>query len=661
MFSTACSIYWKGHGTRSARILIQVGRCYTASMIEKSSEHQPRTFVIGTAGHVDHGKSTLVRRLTGIDPDRLQEEKSREMTIDLGFAWLDLPGGLRVSIVDVPGHERFIKNMLAGAGGLDGALLIVAADEGPMPQTHEHLAILDLLGVSTGFIVITKADMVDQEWLELVVEETREAVQGSTFENAEIVTVSATTGEGVDNLLAMLADLLTRAEPDHRSGIARLPVDRVFSVTGFGTVVTGTLLGAPVSIGQELEVVPPMLRGRVRGLQSHEQKVETALPGSRTAINLSGIDREAIKRGDVLTIPGRIVPTRLIDARLRLVENAPQPIEQNHPVDLFSGAAESPGYVTLLDSEQILPGGEGWVQIRLDREMALVEGDLFIVRQASPSLTIGGGSVLNPHPRRHRRFRTDVIQELETRESGTAADRLLQTLADGPIQVAAACEAAGLAADERESVIADLVDQGQVVRLGASLLARSSDIVNLATMIGESLDRYHQEFPLRSGMPREDVRRRTGLTARVFDAVVTHLAVNERVRETAGLLARVAFQVNLTPAQQQRADRYLAALDANPVAPPAPSVYEIDAELLGALAANGKLVRMADNVVYSTGTLETIRNETLQLIEERGQLTLAEFRDHFGSSRRYAQAVLEHFDQERVTRRVGDARVRGSG
>lgn len=630
-------------------------------MIENSSEHQPRTFVIGTAGHVDHGKSTLVRRLTGIDPDRLQEEKSREMTIDLGFAWLDLPGGLRVSIVDVPGHERFIKNMLAGAGGLDGALLVVAADEGPMPQTHEHLAILDLLGVSTGLIVITKSDTVDEEWLALVVEETREAVQGSTFADAGIITVSATTGAGIDNLLATLADLLAQAEPDHRSGIARLPVDRVFSVTGFGTVVTGTLLGAPVSIGQELEVVPPMLRGRVRGLQSHEQKVDTALPGSRTAINLSGVDREAIKRGDVLTIPGRIAPTRLIDARLRLVENAPHPIEQNHPVDLFSGAAEAPGFVTLLDSDQILPGGEGWVQIRLDREMAVVEGDLFIVRQASPSLTIGGGSVLNPHPRRHRRFRSDVIQELETRESGTAADRLMQVLADGPVQAAAACEAAGLVGDEAATVVSDLVDQEQIIRLGSSLLARSSDVSQLATIVGESLDRYHQEFPLRAGMPREDVRRRTGLTARVFDAVVSHLAGSGQVRETAGLLARLTFQVILTPAQQQRADRYLAALDANPVAPPAPSGYDINAELLGALAASGLLVRMADNVVYSTGTLETIRRETLQLIDERGQLTLAEFRDHFGSSRRYAQAVLEHFDQERVTRRVGDARVRGSG
>lgn len=630
-------------------------------MIESSIGHQRRTFVIGTAGHVDHGKSTLVRRLTGIDPDRLQEEKSREMTIDLGFAWLDLPGDLRVSIVDVPGHERFIKNMLAGVGGLDGAMLIVAADEGPMPQTNEHLAILDLLGVTTGLIVITKSDMVDEEWLDLVIEETREAVQGSTFADAPVVAVSAVTGDGIDRLLEQLAALLEATEPDHRTGIARLPVDRVFSVTGFGTVVTGTLLGAPVSIGQELEVVPPMLRGRVRGLQSHGQKVETAFPGSRTAINLTGIDREDIQRGDVLTVPGRIKPTRLIDARLRIIANAPQPIEQNHPVDLFSGAAESPAHVTLLDSEQIPPGGEGWVQIRLDRELALVEGDLFIVRQASPSLTIGGGTILNTRPRRHRRFRPDVIRELETRESGTPGDRLLQALADGPAQVAAACEAAGLAGDESGSVITDLVEQGQVVRLGASFIARSTDVSRFGQVITESLDRYHQEFPLRGGMPREDVRRRTGLAARVFDAVVDYFVGQQTIREAAGVLARATFEVQLTPKQQQLADRYVAALDANPVAPPSPSTFDIDAELLGALAASGRVVRMADNVVYSTGTLDTIRAETLRLIDERGQITLAEFRDHFGSSRRYAQAVLEHFDQERVTRRVGDARVRGSG
>ncbi|MDQ6908232.1 MAG: selenocysteine-specific translation elongation factor, partial [Chloroflexota bacterium] len=334
-------------------------------------------YVVGTAGHVDHGKSTLVRALTGIDPDRLAEEKAREMTIDLGFAWLTLPSGQAVSIVDVPGHERFIKNMLAGVGGIDAALLVVAADEGPMPQTREHLAILDLLGIERGLIVLTKADMVDEEFLELAAEATREAVAGTTLANAPLIVTAATTGRGLEALKAALDTLLADTPPRAPHGRPRLPVDRAFTIAGFGTVVTGTLLDGTLAAGQEIELLPRGIRGRVRGVQTHQAKVSLALPGSRTAVNISGVAVEEVRRGDVLTPPGWLVPTHLLDVYVRMTTTAPA-LEQNDPVDLFVGASEVQGRATLLGAERLGPGDEGWVQLRLAEPVAVVRGDRFI-------------------------------------------------------------------------------------------------------------------------------------------------------------------------------------------------------------------------------------------------------------------------------------------
>ncbi len=635
-----------------------------------SPYNERRTFVVGTAGHVDHGKSTLVRRLTGIDPDRLQEEKAREMTIDLGFAWLELPGGSSVSVIDVPGHERFIKNMLAGVGGLDAAMLVVAADEGPMPQTVEHLAILDLLNISAGLVVITKADLVDDEWLELVVEETREALANTVLAESEIIPVSAATGAGIDTLLAALEQILLALPGRTLSGKARLPVDRVFSVSGFGTVVTGTLLGSPLEIGQELEILPSMQRARVRGLQSHGERVERALPGSRTAVNVSGVDRDALQRGDMLTVPGWLKPTMLMDARLRLVSSAPHALLQNDPVDVFVGASETPGHVTLLDSEAIEPGNAGWVQIRFERPLILLEGDQFIIRQASPSLTIGGGTVMNAHPRRHRRFREEVIRELETRESGSAHDRVVQALVDGPLELRAIAGATALNLQESQDIVLELAAEGTVTVLGGDaqsplapnrLVIGSRDFDRIGALIASLLGEFHQRYPLRKGMAREEVRSRTNLAGRVFDATVQTFASAGKLRDHGSVLALVEHQIELDATQQEVAGRYLAALAANHNAPPGPSEFGVDVELLGALVDQGRVVRVADNVVFTAEYLGRVKDETLKLIEDHGEITLAQFRDHFGSSRKYAQAVLEYFDQQRITRRVGDMRVRGSG
>src|SRR5687768_11975605 len=338
-------------------------------------------YVIGTAGHVDHGKSTLVKALTGIDPDRLQEEKAREMTIDLGFAWLTLPSGREVSVVDVPGHERFIKNMLAGVGGLDAALLVIAADEGPMPQTEEHLDILHLLGVDKGIVVLTKSDLVDADWLALMEEEVREHLKGTTLQDALILPVSARTGEGLDTLKAELDTLLQGTQTRADRGRPRLPVDRAFSIAGFGTVVTGTLLDGSFHVGQEVVFVPSGIKSRIRGLQSHKHKVERIQPGNRVAVNLTGLELDGLARGMVVTTPNWLHATNRVDVHLSLLPDAPAPLKQNSLLDFFTGATETPARITLLDTERLEPGQSGWAQLRLRDEVAVAKGDRYIIRR----------------------------------------------------------------------------------------------------------------------------------------------------------------------------------------------------------------------------------------------------------------------------------------
>ncbi|HEU5424189.1 MAG TPA: selenocysteine-specific translation elongation factor, partial [Nitrolancea sp.] len=535
---------------------------------------QHQTFVIGTAGHVDHGKSTLVKALTGIDPDRLREEKEREMTIDLGFAWLTLDSGRQVSVVDVPGHERFIKNMLAGVGGIDAALLIVAADEGPMPQTDEHLHILDLLHVSRGLVVLTKIDLVDSEWRELVAEEVRDRLKGSALQEAPLVPVSAITGAGLDELRAALDELLSTVPAHVEGGRARLPIDRVFTMAGFGTIVTGTLLDGSLALGQEVELQPSGQRARVRGLQTHRAKVERALPGSRTAVNLSGLAVEQVARGEVLTTPGWLMPTQLLDARLRLVADAPAALEQNDAVDFFVGAAETLARVTLLDRERIEPGDDAWVQVRVETPIAVAQGDRFIVRRPSPSLTIGGGVVVDPHPRRHRRFRPEVIAALEVRERGTPEEIVEQQLGGAPWELRALLAATALSEPDVRRAIDSLLAAGRVVALRRSessgALPPSTYVITRGALEGTverirgELAAYHQRNPLRRGMSREEVRARLGLAGRPFDEIVARAAAEGSLEGDAETLRLPDHTIRFDPEQQARVDRYLAALRARP-------------------------------------------------------------------------------------------------
>ncbi|MGH2530673.1 MAG: selenocysteine-specific translation elongation factor [Thermomicrobiales bacterium] len=633
-----------------------------------------QTRVVGTAGHVDHGKSTLVKALTGIDPDRLAEEKARAMTIDLGFAWLTLPSGRDVSMIDVPGHERFIKNMLAGVGGIDAAILVVAADEGPMPQTTEHLAILDLLEVNLGVVALTKVDLVDQEWLDLVAEEVRERLAGSTLEGAPIVPVSAPSRQGLSTLLSALDAVLEGVPEKPSSGRSRLPIDRVFTVSGFGTVVTGTLLGGELAIGQELRVYPSGRVTRIRGLQSHGAKVERATAGSRTAVNLTGLAVDDVRRGDVLAVPGLLAPSHRLDARLHLLPDAPVTLEQNDEVDFFVGAAELPARVTILDRARILPAESGWVQLRFRHPVAVLKGDRYIVRRPSPSITIGGGEVIDPHPPRHKRFRPDVIESLETLAIGSPDEIVLQVLERGPRELRALRDEhpGGLSPAQVDAALAQLIEERDVVVLGGSIQTkpRPSDFLVAASAWAAIAERiksvtaeFHAAQPLRRGMPREELRSRLRLarSARLFDEVLATAAHNGIAADDGQTVRLCDFAILLDPPRRAEADRFVAALRAAPNSPPAPSEFGIDQETLGALVDLGEVVKVADGVVYDPAAISAIERQVMELIDRDGSLTLAGFRDHFGTSRKYAQATLEYLDQRKVTRRVGDERVRFGG
>jgi selenocysteine-specific elongation factor len=639
--------------------------------------------VIGTAGHVDHGKSTLVHALTGIDPDRLKEEKEREMTIDLGFAWMSLPSGERVGIVDVPGHKDFIKNMLAGVGGIDAALFVVAADEGVMPQTREHLAILDLLRVPGGVVALTKTDMAeDEDWLDLVEADLLDVLEGTALENAAIVRCSARTGEGLGELTAELDRYLATSAPRRDVGRSRLPVDRVFTIPGFGTVVTGTLSDGILSVGQEIEIQPSGLKARIRGLQTHMEKIERAVPGSRVAINLTGVHKEDVERGDVIASPGWLQPTTLVDCHLRYLQDAPLPLKHNAVIDFFSGASETPARMRLLSARVLAPGEEGWVQIRLAKPVPLVKGDRFIIRQPSPSVTTGGGTVINPFPgRRHRRFREEVVQQLETLLSGTPEEILLQDLERRqPCEARELLRRTGLGRQEADESLQALVGEGQILVLaspadptatrGPVAIQPSSFLVSrsgwgaLRERTVGLLEEYHGRFPLRAGMPREEVKSRLGqhipgLSPRLFNDFVARASQEDWLVETPGTIRLASHQATFTVKQQQAVDYLLYTFRENPYVTPSVAQCEeqVGSDVLSALVEQGQLVKLNEDVLLLSGTYEEMRDRVVVHLQEHESVTVAQIRDMFGTSRKYALALVGYLDEQRITRRVGDERM----
>ncbi len=625
-------------------------------------------YVIGTAGHVDHGKSTLVQALTGIDPDRLREEKERGLTIDLGFAWLTLPDGREVSIVDVPGHERFVHNMLAGAGGVDLALLVVAADEGVMPQTREHLSILDLLGVGHGVVALTKRDLVDEEMAELVALDLRDTLAGTALAEAPIVACSGVTRQGLDDILAALVAALDQTPRKRDLGRPRLPIDRVFTMSGFGTVVTGTLIDGALTVGDTVELAPggPSassahgLRARIRGLQSHRTKTEVAEPGWRVAANLSGVSPEDVARGMTLTTPGWLRPTTALDLRMRTVRELPHRLRHNTTVTFHSGTTEVAGTLRLLDADDLGPGDEAWAQVRLSRGVAVVRGDRCVLRVAGE--TVGGGVIVEAYAPRRRRNHPPTLRAL-TAGGGGPEDAVLGAATARPFALVSELAARlDLSADAVVDATRALVTAGRVVALPhdrepnlTSALVAAETAGAWAGRITSALAQYHEAHPLRPGMPKEELRTKLGIEARPFAALLALFTARKLLREQGAGLSMAGFAPALSASQEEEAALLIASLRERPFSPPTDRLP--GPELLALLAARGQIVVVGDGIAFDSEAHRRMVEGIVARIREQGAVTLADVRDAFGTSRRYAQAVLEDLDRRRVTRRVGDSRV----
>ncbi len=616
--------------------------------------------VIGTAGHVDHGKSTLVEKLSGINPDRLAEEQSRSMTIDLGFAWMRLPNGETLGIVDVPGHRDFIENMLAGVGGMDAALLVIAADEGIMPQTREHLSILRLLGVCNIAVVLSKTDLIDDDdWMELVILEIEELLAKNGLDDSPIVPVSAVTGAGLDELTVAVQRSLDKLPPRLDRSRPRLPVDRVFVISGFGTVVTGTLSGGALSVGDQVELQPSGKTGRIRGLQSYKQAVETALPGSRAAVNIAGISSGQIRRGDVLTYPGQIRPTVLADAHFRQLADVSRPLEHHAEVKFFSGAAESVANVRLLNTDKLPPGSEGWLQIRLRDALPLGRGDRFILRYPSPAQTIGGGLIVNAHPgRRRKRFQPDMIRELEAQLAGAPAERLaLAARGKAPARLAELQQRFG-GGDELNAALKAALDEGLLIQMDQQRYWAMSSYQELSSRLRDELATYHQENPLRLGILRAELHSRLKVKRGLLDSVIER---DDRVVGEWNAVRMKGHQIIFSDKQQAQIDHLMQILNELPYSPPPiAELNEIAGEdLVRALIDLRRIIMVSDSIAFPKAGYERLTAEIRRRISEHGGIDAKTLRDEFGTSRKYAIAVLEHLDSLGITQRVGDVRRRG--
>jgi len=618
-------------------------------------------YVIGTAGHVDHGKSTLVKAMTDIDPDRFPEEKAREMTIDLGFAWMTLPSGRDVSIVDVPGHERFIKNMLAGVGAIDLALLIVAADESVMPQTREHLAILDILQITRGLVVITKTDLVDEELIELVKAEVEDTLRGTSFEGCPMIGVSAYTGEGINDLKSNIDIILDETDVRKDLGRPRLPIDRCFTISGFGTVVTGTLIDGTLTVGQEIELAGSGQRARVRGLQSHKTKVDATDPGVRLAVNLSGLSKNEVERGEILTIPGWLKPTRRLDARLRMVKNAPHPLKHNQGVTFHLFTSEASARIRLLDANGLVAGQEGWVQILLEDPLPVVKGDFFVIRSSED--TLGGGQIVDPNPRRrYRRFDDDVVERMMTLDQGSGEDIIISVAEQwGPCDLTALSQRSNLSREEVSYRVAELTEDGHLISLGDfsndgdAVVYSAQGWAVIRSKITSALQLYHTQYPLRQGVPTQEIRSRLDLSQPVYQRALVKLVEEGVVVDERQSLRLPDHEISLTPKMDQEASEYLDSLRKNPYSPP--SDQKINPELLGVLVDQDKVVRVGDGVIFDAVVYREMTGRIVQHLKDHGNITVAEARTMFNTSRKYILPLLEHMDQQQITRRTGDERI----
>ena len=629
-----------------------------------------KQIILGTAGHIDHGKTSLVKALTGIDTDRLKEEKERGITIELGFAYLDLPSGQRLGIIDVPGHERFIKNMVAGASTIDLVALIIAADEGIMPQTREHLDICTLLGIKKGLVALTKIDMVEEDWLDLVQEDIKEFLKGTFLEGVPLVPVSSTTGQGIPELIGILEKLAAEIEERSSAGIFRLPVDRVFTMRGFGTVITGTAISGSLSVGDQVTIYPQEIQAKVRGIQVHNQDTEQVRAGLRTAVNFQGIEKATVNRGDIVSSPLGLFPSSFLDIRITMLKSAERPLKNRAQVRFHSGTSEIIGRVVLLEGEEIKPGESQFCQLRLTELVALLPGDLAVIRSYSPVRTIGGAQVLNVIPAKHKRLQAEVAGRLRVLESGSDSEKTaLQILLAGVMGMSRQKLGRVLAVPPKklDEILKDLLSHRVLIQWDKEnrFMVHQEEFSKLLKAIEELLREYHKTNPLKPGLQKEELKSRLPRIkeAKLFNFILNHLSDQGILVQEKELVRLKSHTVQLKEDQQAARDAIEQIYLKSGLEPP----YFKDLvekypkgnpkEVLDLMVKEGKLIKVKEDLYFHSQAIEGLKKKLVQWLREKKEITTPEFKEMTRTSRKYTIPLLEYFDAIQMTMRVEDKRL----
>lgn len=631
-----------------------------------------KQIILGTAGHIDHGKTSLIKAITGIDTDRLKEEKRRGITIELGFASLDLPGGQHVGIVDVPGHEKFVKNMVAGVTGIDMVAMVIAADEGVMPQTLEHMEICTLLEVKFGLVVLTKIDMVDDEWLQLVKDDVGSFTKGTFLENAPVVPVSSTTGQGLDRFIQSIDDLSANIPDRAPSSLFRLPVDRVFSMKGFGTVITGTLISGELQVGETVRVYPGSISSKVRGIQVHNKSVDHAAAGMRTAINLQGVEKGAINRGDMVAKPKTLKPTYMLDVMMHFLKSNAKAIKNRTRVRFHTGTSEVMGNLVLMENEELVPGETTVAQIRLDSSMTAVKGDRFVVRSYSPIRTIGGGHVLNPIPPKHKRFKSNIINGLKTvaisnpetimihhiKESGhhgiVTSDLLLMT---------------NITEAALNQILDTLVSRNEVVWADKDThrYIHAQTIENIKSDITGCLKQYHDRYPLKMGMPKEELKSKfppAAVESKLFNLGIDDLLARKAIFQEEETVRMATHVVSLKGEQSKIKKKIMGVYEKNGLTPPyfkdISNSFGLDPsaarDILMVLVDEGHIIKVKEDLFFNTMAIDDLKSRLVEFLKRHKEITTPQIKELTGVSRKYVIPLIEYFDAKQITIRIGDIR-----
>lgn len=626
-----------------------------------------RTITIGTAGHIDHGKTALVKVLTGVDTDRLREEKERGITIDLGFAYWEN----EITIIDVPGHERFIRNMVAGVSAIDYVILVVAADDGPMPQTLEHLDILNILGIQRGICVITKTDLAEPDWLSLVESDIRERTRGTFLERSSILKVSAQTGSGIDELKERIFADLAEVPPKQTQGLFRMPIDRSFSMRGFGTVVTGTVLEGRLTAEDAVELLPSKKAVRIRGFQKHGEPSDSVVAGDRAAINLSGIEKEEVTRGDVLALEAHYSPTRRMDARLSLLQTAPGLLKDRSRVRLHVGTSEVMARIRIFGAGQIKPGESSYVQLQLESAVSAFRGDRFVIRRYSPLSTLGGGTIIDPYAETHRRGDPRLLDHLEAMETGSAEDRVLSVVASSsPLLIATIERRTFVDPTALESILTALEEKDRLLRVGSRIF-QPTQMDALRDTVSGILDAHHRTQPLSPGIRRLDLRNAILATSSMIDAeaaaedAISGLIDTKFLRETDGLLSLETHTVKMSAGDEKNLKRIEALFTDNPFQPPDTSEVSKTLSLdpvrtqdyMNFLENRNALVRVGQNLYFSAAAVANTRQMLVDFLSKNDNISVSQFREILSTTRKYALPLLKYFDEQNVTVRDGNLRI----